>query len=574
MKRIRFATCLALTMLLFGAGVAHAQDAPPVEAETAPTAEAPADALVEEATPTDATEPAATEAEEPATTEAAEPVATQAEEGTFKVAGTIAPLKETICNDRIDNDGDTVTDCGDADCKDDPACQSDGNAESDNARCSDWVDNDADGFTDCDDEDCQQSWVSVCKGSWKGPIDGGGGFVAGNDDDGLPPLGEGQSVEDLIGNFGDIDGERNDMVCADGIDNDGDGMTDCADFGCRFDPQVSVCRSSPGMRFSIVTQVGAEYDFQEEKPDTRFNALQMRVMGPIPMIQDSFFLLSMRTEKTPRLTFAMFQVPIGGGHYFNVNSGGGGLSSALIRSRSKQLLLDPPYYLYNAFEQGNGAAAEIGGPISSSLRYRAFAAGGSGRFAGNVGGRYFTYDNTNYTWALGGQLGVDIIGTVSRWDSPMLYTPVPQALGFAVGIKYDERAQERYPAANLQLVYRHKYVVALVESYFKRELEFISTQIAYNVAVGILVWPKHILLAADFGQYTADEMQNPPATLETDIKKQRDEMMWRVGAHWYFWRNIGVMSLIYSDKTLEEREDRPDDATREQVVQLVAQYRF
>ena len=32
------------------------------------------------------------------------------------------------------------------------------------------------------------------------------------------------------------------------------------------------------------------------------------------------------------------------------------------------------------------------------LSYRLYGAGGSGRFAGNVGGRYFTYDNTNYTY--------------------------------------------------------------------------------------------------------------------------------------------------------------------------------
>ena len=41
------------------------------------------------------------------------------------------------------------------------------------------------------------------------------------------------------------------------------------------------------------------------------------------------------------MTFAMFQVPLGKrGHFLNVNSGGGGLSVALITSTSKLLLLD------------------------------------------------------------------------------------------------------------------------------------------------------------------------------------------------------------------------------------------
>ena len=79
-------------------------------------------------------------------------------------------------------------------------------------------------------------------------------------------------------------------------------------------------------------------------------------------------------------------------------------------STAKQLLLDPPYYVYSAFEQGNGAAMELGGPMPflnpGLMRYRVFFGGGSGRFAGNVGGRYFTYDNTNYTYSVGAQVGI------------------------------------------------------------------------------------------------------------------------------------------------------------------------
>ena len=49
-------------------------------------------------------------------------------------------------------------------------------------------------------------------------------------------------IEDLIGSGKDKDGERNDVLCSDGFDNDGDGMVDCADYGCRFDPDVTICQ--------------------------------------------------------------------------------------------------------------------------------------------------------------------------------------------------------------------------------------------------------------------------------------------------------------------------------------------
>jgi len=327
------------------------------------------------------------------------------------------------------------------------------------------------------------------------------------------------------------------------------------------------------------------YDVVEDQHDTRVSKLQLRAFGPVPGIQDSFFLVSMRTEKTPRLPFAMFQIPIGGSHTFNINSGGGGLSNALILSSAKQLLLDAPYHVYSACEQGNGAAAEVAGGINlhtgagpllppGLLKYRFFVAGGSGRFAGNVGGRYFTYDNTNYTYSVGTQLGINAIGHYSRWDSPFLYVPVPTALSFSLGAKYDQRAQERYPAVNATTVFRFSHLVLMAENYTKRELEFESWQTAYNVQVGLLVWPKHLLIAADYGQFIPTEMENPPETLETDVKKNMQGVtQWRAALHWYFFRNIGLASLVYTDKTTSPYIEGDDpQLTRE--VKLVGQYRF
>lgn len=485
------------------------------------------------------------------------------------------PPHETSCTDGQDEDGDGLADCGDADCLEDPACKPDGGPENSDARCSDWIDNDQDGYVDCDDKDCEGANVRACQGSWRGPLQGGSAPQGGNGvGDDLPALGEGQTVEDLIGTHGDKDGERNDVLCSDGVDNDQDGRTDCADFGCRFDPNVTVCRGNPGMRFSIVANVAFEYDFEQEEFDTRFSKLQLRSFGPMPFIQDSFYLISVRAEKTPRLTFAMFQVPLFKGHFLNINSGGGGLSNGLVLSSAKQLLLNAPFYLYSAFEQGNGAAAEIYGPIDRAgiVRYRAYVAGGAGQSSGNVGGRFFSFDNTNFTWGAGAAFGFNIIGRYSRWDSQFLYTKAQTSLAINVGAKYDQRAQERYVAFNAGVSFRWKWFAVGVENYTKRELEFRSWQTAYNIRLGILIVPKHLMFGADFGEFIAMEMEDPPELLETELRRQLNELQWRLALHWYFWRNVGVATLLYADREVESLDTADPD--HERSLRLEVQYRF
>lgn len=543
---------LLIVLAMLCAGPAWADEAPPagkpVEGAPAAAAEAPA----------------------------AEAVAPSAEAGPAK--------KETNCSDRKDDDGDGVVDCADADCAKSDACKVGSGPENTNARCSDWFDNDGDGFVDCDDPDCEGNGITICKGSWKGEGDGpSAGASAGED---LPELKDGMTVEDLIGKGGDKDGERSDEVCSDGVDNDNDGRVDCADFGCRFDPDVTVCRGNPGMRFSIVAGlentivrkgVQSEWDAGSLKTqyETRFARLQLRSFGPMPMIQNSFYLISIRAERDTRTTFAMFQVPLGRhGHYLNVNSGGGGLSVALITSTSKQLLLDPAYYMYSSFEQSNGAAVEVGGPLSKNrmFNYRAFVAGGSGRSTGTIGGTYYVADNSNYTWSVGGQVAINAIGAMSRFDSPFLYTPVPSTLGFTVGAKYDQRSQERYPAFNVAGVLRHKRLYAQAETYGKYSLDYGNMPVAWNVQVGVLAIPKWLLLAADYGELVAGKLENPPANLDTTLKKQLDERQARVAAHLYFYRNIGLLSLLFRHQEIADIEGK--NPTKAQELVLSTQFRF
>jgi len=485
---------------------------------------------------------------------------------------------EQTCDDRRDDDGDSVTDCGDADCQASPACKPDGRPENTDLRCSDWVDNDDNGAIDCDDMACDAPGITACLGSWDLARLAGG---AGQPKSPVAPpsntnIGGGVSMADLLAAAGDNDGERNDVECSDGVDNDHDGKVDCEDLGCRLAADVVMCQASPDIRFSVVGNIAQIYDLEAETWDTRFSKIQLRAMGPIPRIQDSFFLLSMRAEKTPRLTFAMFQIPLGGGHTLNVNSGGGGLSYGLIVSAAKQLLLDPPYYLYNAFEQGNGAALELAGPVPilrpGLLNYRAFAAGGSGRFAGNVGGRYFREGEEGYTMSAGAQLGLNLVGYVSRWDSPFILRPQPLAVALRVGAKYDQRAVERYPAVNGGLVARWRRLVFMVEDYYKQELDFETTQNAINVTAGFLIWPELFMLAADWGNYRASDFGVDLSTLDKDPPKLRNEDQWRVALHYYFWSNIGLASVVYTDRWLDATETKNSETERE--LKLVVQYRF
>lgn len=511
--------------------------------------------------------------------------------------------KESNCSDRVDEDGDTVTDCADADCFAAPECKPDGGMEGTEARCSDWVDNDDDGYVDCDDSECQVPSVKVCQGSAQlpaapptssapGPGAGATGAAAGaTGAAGGPPRspGPGGAVpggpggagdapsatgaladaidsDDPFGKFGDIDGERNDFVCSDGVDNDGDGRIDCEDIGCRFDRTVTICQGSPDFRFSVVaraehfmylkdTELEEEMMSESGDPeagpeypvlDSRFTRIQLRAFGPLPFVEDSFYLLSMRAERTPRLTFAMFQIPLGKrGDYLNINSGSGGLSNSLVRSAHKRLLLDAPFYLYNAFEQGNGAAVELGGPIDKEgkLLYRAFVAGGSGRFTGNVGGRFVSGDDDNFNYSMGAQIHYNVLGYYSRWDSPMLFTPSPTKFGFEVGVKYDQRSAERFPAVNVNAVLRHRYLIAIAELYAKYELDFETTQVAYNIQVGLLILPKKLLFAADFGEFITEEPEDA-----MDFELPRQETQARMALHYYLWRNVLVGTLLFAER--------------------------
>jgi hypothetical protein len=508
---------------------------------------------------------------------------------------------ESTCNDRQDDDGDGLADCADADCFDSPFCHAGGSDERTNRACSDWVDNDGDGAVDCEDDDCAGEHINVCDGSYRGTgVSGSGGYTAGADD--IPELEGDMSVEDLIGRAGDADGERNDYLCSDGVDNDDDGRTDCQDFGCRFDPSVSVCASSPGIRFSVVAGIAASLridetpdidgdgftEYTDPLGDVRFTRIQLRALGPIPFIQNSFFLINLRAERTLRMTFATFNIPLSNeGHYLSLNSGSGGLSPGLIVSTSKQPLLDPPFYLFNAFERGNGAAMEVGGPITSDnmFRFRVFAAGGSGEFNGNVGGRFFRSEDRNFSYAAGAQLHVNIVGNYDRFDTPYLYTPVPLTFAVLAGARFDQRAVERYVAWNVFAILRVWHLQFRAESYSRYVLDFDGLQTAWNFQAVVLLVPRTLMLAADVGGFFVPLAYDPAVTpaFSSQFTQPIEQFQWRVALHWFYFRNIGILSVLYSMSLNCQQvfgaeclppDSQPEAAITEHELRLEAQFRF
>ena len=99
--------------------------------------------------------------------------------------------------------------------------------------CGDGLDNDEDGQTDCDDAECAN--LFECKNP---PLDAGpavdaGAAPADSGSQGVTDTGSSGSVD--AGGTAPADGgstPQGDEICDDGVDNDGDLMTDCADEDC------------------------------------------------------------------------------------------------------------------------------------------------------------------------------------------------------------------------------------------------------------------------------------------------------------------------------------------------------
>ena len=149
---------------------------------------------------------------------------------------------EITCDDGVDNDCDGVTDGDDPDCQCTPS-------EPTEVTCNDGLDNDCDGLIDGDDPDCPT--MACSDYSTKGAC---------NADPACEWQGSpknGTCVEAVVCTPTSPD-EVN--LCGDGVDNDCDGLTDCADSDdCGGDPVCQVdcsvyttknlCNAQPACRW-------------------------------------------------------------------------------------------------------------------------------------------------------------------------------------------------------------------------------------------------------------------------------------------------------------------------------------
>ncbi|MFH2011063.1 MAG: DUF4215 domain-containing protein [bacterium] len=108
--------------------------------------------------------------------------------------------------------------CDDGNTASGDGCASNCTSEVDPEICDNGSDDDGDGLVDCADSDCANN--PACP-----PACGNGILEAGEEcDDGNFTLGDGCDGRCLL--------EENAYDCGDGIDNDSDGLTDCADADC------------------------------------------------------------------------------------------------------------------------------------------------------------------------------------------------------------------------------------------------------------------------------------------------------------------------------------------------------
>jgi hypothetical protein len=155
----------------------------------------------------------------------------------------ILPASLEICDDTIDNDGNSLSDC------DDPACIGNSNCQATEI-CGDGLDNDNNNLSDCDDpvcigtSSCEIPVAEICNDNFD---NNGDGLLDCNDplcNTSIYCLTE--QCDDSIDNNGDglIDCDDEDCsetslcqpppveICDDGLDNDGNGLLDCDDNKC------------------------------------------------------------------------------------------------------------------------------------------------------------------------------------------------------------------------------------------------------------------------------------------------------------------------------------------------------
>ncbi len=155
------------------------------------------------------------------------------------------------CTNRIDDNCDGLVDCADPTCRGNPACGCRPTADFE-VFCDNGLDEDCDGALDCADMDCAgrppcARTETICN---DGRDDDGDGLIdcrdpdcafAMNCRDGGAPRDAGRPRDGGRVDAGRVTAEIGVAACTNGIDDDRDGRTDCADPDCRPFGGMSEC---------------------------------------------------------------------------------------------------------------------------------------------------------------------------------------------------------------------------------------------------------------------------------------------------------------------------------------------
>lgn len=175
------------------------------------------------------------------------------------------------CSDGIDNDGNGYADCRDNSCKTLSVCCVVSGDENTADTCSDGIDNDCDGYTDCADYSCK----------------------GGKSKDSVATQEAIDYCTSLEFPYGKVITEENTLAtCSDGIDNDGNGYIDCADYSCS--------RSGDEEAIAYCTIVEEDEKSEEACSDKRDNDLNGYIDCDDPSCASTAYCQNAVPE--PRLT--------------------------------------------------------------------------------------------------------------------------------------------------------------------------------------------------------------------------------------------------------------------------------
>jgi len=190
-------------------------------------------------------------------------------------------LKESTpetCSDGLDNDGNGYVDCRDNACKTLSVCCVFSGDENTVEACSDGIDNDCDGYTDCGDYSCKGG---KSKDSTATP----------------EAIAYCTSLEFPYGKI--VTDENTLETCSDGVDNDGNGYVDCADFNCS--------RSGDEAAIAYCTVQEEEENSEEKCSDKRDNDLNGYIDCDDPGCASTSYCQS--AEPEPRMTQNVGETP-------------------------------------------------------------------------------------------------------------------------------------------------------------------------------------------------------------------------------------------------------------------------